>query len=434
VVTRLLDSARGRWPHALVLLFPLLLAVPGPLAAQGSRWGPSLAPVDDLSPAQRVVSKRSCAEYRLLPGESRDCEPWMASADLTTGAPLRMAQADAEKPPVGEAPEPNRLLGTSRPPADDLSPSPAELVTPKPSCPSYGALSAESRACEPRMAFADLTTGTPLQLAKADADLPFVWETSESNRRLAAVLIPLTAWGLVAANSLVGYHDYSFHVHYEGWFGPNTRDGGADKASHFADYYIVSNLFSDVYRMLGYSENAARWWGIGLAVTTGLANEISDGFTRHGFSWEDLAMDTAGAGTAALISATRTQDLLGVRTSHVGGDTYTHDVYAADFKLSGLGQRLGVNLGPLRWLLLSVTYGSKGYRVTPSIQEQRQLGFEIGLNLQQILNDVGVKKDTWWGYPLHLVADNVRFPYTAFGMRVDLNRGKWHGPNNGNYD
>ena len=359
---RLLDSARGRWPRALVLLFLLVLVVPGPLGAQDSPGGLSLAPADDLplSPAERVFPKRSCPGYRLLPGESRDCEPWMASADLTTGAPL--------------------------------------------------------------------------QLAKADADLPFVWETSESNRRLAAALIPLTAWGLVAANSLVGYHDHSFHINHEDWFTSNTRDGGADKASHFADYYIVSNLFSDVYRMLGYSENAARWWGVGLAVTTGLANEISDGFTRHGFSWEDLAMDTAGAGTAALISATRTQDLLGVRTSHVGGSTYTHDVYAADFKLSGLGQRLGVNLGPLRWLLLSVTYGSKGYRVTPPIEQQRQLGFEIGLNLQQILTDVGVKRDTWWGYALHLVGDNIRFPYTAFGMRVDLNRGKWHGPNSGNFD
>ena len=99
-------------------------------------------------------------------------------------------------------------------------------------------------------------------------------------------------------------------------------------------------------------------------------------------------MDTLGAGTAALLSATRTEDLLGIRTSHVGGPTYTHDVYAADLKLSGLGHRLGVNLGPLRWLLLSVTYGSKGYRVTPAIEQQRQLGFEIGLNLQQILNDV----------------------------------------------
>ena len=44
-----------------------------------------------------------------------------------------------------------------------------------------------------------------------------------------------------------------------------------------------------------------------------------------------------------------------------------------------------------------------------------------------------MKRDTWWGYALHVVRDNVRFPYTAFGMRVDLNHGKWHGPNNGNF-
>ena len=186
--------------------------------------------------------------------------------------------------------------------------------------------------------------------------------------------------------------------------------------------------------MLGYSENAAILWSFGLALATGLANEVSDGFTRHGFSWEDLAMDAAGATAASVISVTHTKDLLGMRTSHLPGSTYTHDVYSADFKIAGLGQRLGVNLGPLRWLVLSVTYGAKGYRVFPPIEHQRQVGFEVGLNLQQILNDLGVKRNTWWGYSLHLIGDNIRFPFTAVGMRVDLNRGKWHGPNNGNYD
>jgi len=85
-------------------------------------------------------------------------------------------------------------------------------------------------------------------------------------------------------------------------------------------------------------------------------------------------------------------------------------------------------------LLFSVTYGAKGYRVTPGIEHQRQVGFEVGLNLQQILIDLKVRRNTWWGYPLHLIGDNIRFPYTAFGMRYDMNRGKWHGPNNGNYD
>ena len=359
-MTRLLDWARGRWPRALVLLFLLLLAVPGPLAAQDSTWGLSLTPADDLSrsPAERADSKRPCLEYRLLPGEFRDCEPWVASADLTTGAPFRVAQADTERPQMAEARQPNRLLGT---------------------------------------------------------------------------IIPFASVGLVAANSLLGYKGHSFHVNHERWFESDTRDGGADKASHFADYYIVAKEVAFVYEKLGYSENAARWWGFGVAVSTGLANEVSDGFTRHGFSWEDFGMDTFGAGTAVLVSMTRTQDLLGVRTSHVPGETYTHDVYSADLKLVGLERRLGIKLGPLRWLNFSVTYGSKGYRVTPATELERQVGLEIGLNLQQILDDVGVKRSTWWGYALHLVGDNIRFPFTAVGMRYDMNHGRWRGPNTGNY-
>src|SRR4030095_9304201 len=113
VVMRLLNSARGRLARARVLLFLLLLAVPGACASQYFSGRLSLTPEDDLSlsPAERASSKRPCSEYRLLVGESRDCEPWVASADLTADTPLRIGQADAELPPAAEAPQPNRLLG-----------------------------------------------------------------------------------------------------------------------------------------------------------------------------------------------------------------------------------------------------------------------------------------------------------------------------------
>jgi hypothetical protein len=285
-----------------------------------------------------------------------------------------------------------------------------------------------------RMTFAALTMDTPPRPDQAEAEVPR-WEFLERHRLLLSTLIPVTGLALVTANSLIGYDtDHSFRIRHEGWFGPNTTNGGADKASHLTDYFIVASLFEDVYRMLGYSENAAILWSFGLALAAGLGNEVSDGFTRHGFSWEDFAMDAAGATAASVISVTHTRDLLGMRTSHLPGSTYTHDIYSADFKISGLGQRLGVDIGPLRWLLFSVTYGSKGYRVSPPVEHQRQVGFEVGLNLQQILNDLRVKRNTWWGYSIHLIADNVRFPFTAVGMRIDLNRGKWHGPNSGNYD
>src|SRR5215472_13747187 len=38
------------------------------------------------------------------------------------------------------------------------------------------------------------------------------------------------------ANSLIGYDtDHGFRVTHEGWFGANTVNGGADKASHLVD-------------------------------------------------------------------------------------------------------------------------------------------------------------------------------------------------------
>jgi hypothetical protein len=64
--------------------------------------------------------------------------------------------------------------------------------------------------------------------------------------------------------------------------------------------------------------------------------------------------------------------------------------------------------------------------------QQRQVGLEIGLNFKQILDDLDVRRNRWWGATLHGVFDNVRFPYTAVGFQYDLNHGRWHGPGPGN--
>ncbi|HSE04750.1 MAG TPA: DUF2279 domain-containing protein [Methylomirabilota bacterium] len=253
-------------------------------------------------------------------------------------------------------------------------------------------------------------------------------------RRMLGALVALGDFVVTAANATLGYDRESFHVNKEDFFGQSTADGGADKASHFVDYYIVSKELTNIYRLLDFSEREALIWGFAVATLGGVVGEVGDGFQRHGFSWEDLLMNTLGAGTATLLSATRTHDLVGFRTSHLPGPTYIHDVYSMDLKLAGVARRLGANIGPLRFLLLSATYGVKGYRDNSSPDdEERQVGIEIGLNLEEILNSVHARRDTWWGYLLHMVGDNVRFPYLAVGFRYDLNHNKWRGPNNGNY-
>jgi hypothetical protein len=115
------------------------------------------------------------------------------------------------------------------------------------------------------------------------------------------------------------------------------------------------------------------------------------------------------------------------------GRDYSNEIYTADLKFAGLARRFDLkHIGLFRFLLVSVTYGTKGYPSGIPSSRERQVGFEIGLNLQEILNAVGVGQDTWWGFGLHFIFDNFRVPFASVGFRYDLNHHRWCGPNNGN--
>ena len=271
------------------------------------------------------------------------------------------------------------------------------------------------------------TVTTP---AAEQAPLP-----SESERRpnwlLASLLSSASVLG-GAANSLTDHCCQSYHFANEGWFGANTHYGGADKASHLTSYYIVSKEFAKMYVVLGLKPENARWLAAGVAAVTGLANEIADGLNRDGFSYQDLVMDIGGSLAAALVDAAKAEDLVGFRRGFVNINdccNYSNEIYTADLALVGVARRLRLNIGPLKYLLLSATYRTQGYPSDPN--RQRQVGVEIGLNFKQILDDLNVRRDKWWGYGLHVVFDNFRFPYTAGGYFYDLNHGRWHGPNAG---
>jgi len=53
----------------------------------------------------------------------------------------------------------------------------------------------------------------------------------------------------------------------EQFFGANTLDGGADKAAHFADYFVLSKELAYIFGKLGFSESAALLMGLGTAMS-----------------------------------------------------------------------------------------------------------------------------------------------------------------------
>jgi len=255
-----------------------------------------------------------------------------------------------------------------------------------------------------------------------------------------------------------GKLEVRLHGNAEGWFGRDTYAGGADKAAHFYTGQLAYSALDRAYRDLGHPPSKARALGVLNVAAASLVVELGDGFTDFGFSWEDAAVTAAGGLAAASIAAAGWEDTLGFRFGRVGsrrveegpGEAartaveirsrdpdpnvlagYSKDIYTADIRLSGLLPRLGVKPGFVRYLLVSGTFGTKGYRFAPPSRRQRNVGVEVGLNLPEILASAGLTDRTWWGRTLRIFCTWLRVPYTALGYRYDLNSRRWRGPDTG---
>jgi len=68
---------------------------------------------------------------------------------------------------------------------------------------------------------------------------------------------------------------------------------------------------------------------------------------------------------------------------------------------------------------------------TAIVPREQQVGFEIGLNFEEMLDALDVHHDTWWGIATHVVADGFRIPFTNGGFRYDLNHHEWRGTDSG---
>jgi len=245
-------------------------------------------------------------------------------------------------------------------------------------------------------------------------------------------------------NAYTDGNRYDFHFTQEGYFGRHTYVGGADKASHFVSYYGVARLMTGVYEAFDLPGESSYRLASATSILAGLATELGDGMNKYGFSYEDFVIDTAGAASAWALAHHRLDDMIGFRFGVVPapespeelevngtGKDYTREIYTADFKLAGLARRLDQRFGPARFLLVSLTYGVKGYPYAPPELRERQVGLEVGLNVAELARAVGVPENRWWGRIALIILDIVRIPYTAIGVRYDINHRKWIGPDTG---
>ncbi|HIO92156.1 MAG TPA: DUF2279 domain-containing protein [Leucothrix mucor] len=187
----------------------------------------------------------------------------------------------------------------------------------------------------------------------------------------------------------------SFKFNNEGFFGMDTGSGGADKLGHLYTSYVMSEFLTDrLYHKTGNLNDAAMKGAI-FSAGLMLFVEAFDGVSSdHGFSYEDLVMNTAGIGVSYLkntVPGLRNKLDLRVEYHRSKADTghpitdYTGYNYSAVLKLGGFKE---LRKTPLKYVELQLGYHTEGFKKgdRPYFDKKKtELYAGIGLDLSEAL-------------------------------------------------
>ncbi len=188
----------------------------------------------------------------------------------------------------------------------------------------------------------------------------------------------------------------SFRINDENWFGMNTGSGGADKLGHLYSSYAMAEFLTHRLNYkteaMDYSAKygAAYSWGMMLIV------EIFDGMSKdHGFSYEDLIMNTTGIAASYLKNTVPwLKDKFDLRIEYLPSDgmkgfhpvtDYSGLKYIAALKFNGFDNLRNT---PLKYLELHLGYYTRGFKDKDRDyfdKRQTKLYLGFGLNLEEFL-------------------------------------------------
>ena len=187
----------------------------------------------------------------------------------------------------------------------------------------------------------------------------------------------------------------SFRFNNEGWFGMDTGSGGADKLGHLYSTYLMDEFLTDrLYQKTGNLQDAARKG----AIFSGGLMLLVEGFdgvsSDHGFSYEDLIMNTTGIGISYLKNTVpELRNKLDLRVEYHRSQAdkghfitdYTGYNYSAVLKLGGFKQ---LKTTPLKYFELQLGYHTEGFKKADRPyfkQKKARLYTGIGLDLSEVL-------------------------------------------------
>lgn len=222
-----------------------------------------------------------------------------------------------------------------------------------------------------------------------------------TTRLRTAALIAATVGGTLAYGRAQWWQDGfggGFKTAREGWFGQDTRYGGADKLGHAMFGYTGSRLLTQAFGWAGHDSSTALKLGLWTSVGTLMGIELIDGFSRKWrFSKEDALANLAGGALAYVLERNPELDALidlriqysapsGGRQFDPFGD-YSSQRYLLVLKASGVPALKRHTL--LKYLEINLGYGTRNFDASPGAlaPPTRQSYFGIALNLSELLRN-----------------------------------------------
>lgn len=234
--------------------------------------------------------------------------------------------------------------------------------------------------------------------------------------------------GIVGAAAAYGFSTWGwgesgFATHSEGWFGADTRSGGADKLGHAYTASVATAVGAALYRRWGYAEHDAARLGAfsGLLLTTAI--EVGDGFSpEHGFSWEDQVANVAGVGFEYLrLRQPALRHRVQFRWEYYpseavrnGEQTDILTDYSGSRWLFAFPLRAwGANASALRWIELQAGYGTRGFASSdrPYFDEAERHPFiGVGIHVPLVAESLGVPRGA------RRIFEHIQIPGTALPL------------------
>ena len=200
-------------------------------------------------------------------------------------------------------------------------------------------------------------------------------------------------WGLTTWD----YGSSGFNSADEGWFGEDSKYGGADKVAHFWATYAFSDALTGLYKSWGYDSKIANNYAALSAFLVQFAMELGDATSEtQGFSWEDVVMNGIGSLTSMLMARYpeldrkidfRVEYIFNVEINNIFDD-YSNQYYSMVLKLDGFD---AIENSFLKYLEFSGGYYSRGYD-TDEVAKKRAFFAGISLNFSRFFYQNDSKK------------------------------------------